>query len=145
MIGALDSGLRGDPYPGAVAMHVDKRCRVVEVDDNGGAGANVRYQLPREPPIVLYLVHACHKTGISVVGAALWRADLSEQDRSSWNASQASTAMITPRAVEQRRRDVNGQLRPGDSDFEWSRRSDRSDKSTHHHLLGVALDPAIAL
>jgi len=52
-------------------VHVDKRCRVAKVDDNGGAGANVRYQLPREPPIVLYLVHACHKTGISVVGAAL--------------------------------------------------------------------------
>src|SRR5882762_11711303 len=91
------------------------------------------------------LVHACHKTGISVVGAALWRADLSEQDRSSWNASQASTAMITPRAVEQRRRDVNGQLRPNDSEFEWVRRGDQSIESTKHHPLGVALDPAIAV
>jgi hypothetical protein len=70
-IGALDGGLRGDPEVGAVAMHVNKRSRVVEVDDNGRASANVSYQLPREPPIVPYLVHACHKTGTSVVGAAL--------------------------------------------------------------------------
>jgi hypothetical protein len=41
-------------------VHVNKRCRVAKVDDNGGAGANVSYQLPREPPIVLYLVHTCH-------------------------------------------------------------------------------------
>jgi hypothetical protein len=60
VIGVLDGGLRGDPYPGAVAVHVNKRCRVAKVDDNGGAGANVSYQLPREPPIVLYLVHTCH-------------------------------------------------------------------------------------
>ena len=71
MIGALDGGLCDDPYPGAVAVHVNKRRRVAKVDDNGGASTNVRYQLPREPPIVLYLVHACHKTGISVVSAAL--------------------------------------------------------------------------
>ena len=57
--------------PGANTVHVNERRRVAKVDDNGGAGANVRYQLPREPPIVLYLVHDCHKIGISVVGAAL--------------------------------------------------------------------------
>src|SRR5260370_33631482 len=49
--------------------------------------------------------------------------------------------MITPRAVEQRRRDVNGQLRPNDSKFEWVRWSERSDESTDQ---GVALDTAIA-
>jgi hypothetical protein len=45
--------------------------RVAKVDDNGGASANVSYQLPRQPAIALYPVHACHKTGTSVVGAAL--------------------------------------------------------------------------
>ena len=43
MIGALDSGLRGDPWPGAVAVHVNKRCGVAKVDDNGRAGTNVNY------------------------------------------------------------------------------------------------------
>ena len=71
MIGALDGGLRGEPKLGTAAVHVNKRCRVAKVDDNGGASANVSYQFPREPPIVLYLVHICHKTGSSVVGAAL--------------------------------------------------------------------------
>jgi hypothetical protein len=60
VIGALDGGLRGDPWPGAVALHVNKRCRVAKVDDKGGAGTNVSYQLPREPPIVPFLVHTCH-------------------------------------------------------------------------------------
>jgi hypothetical protein len=83
-------------------VHVDERCRVTKVDDNSGAGANVSYQLLREPLIVRDLVHARHKTEMSVVGAALQRAGLSEQDGSRWNASQASTAMIAPRAVEQR-------------------------------------------
>jgi hypothetical protein len=69
-IGALDGGLRGDPKPGAVAVHVDKRCRVAKVDDNGGPSANMSDQLPREPQIILYLVHACHRAGTSVVGAA---------------------------------------------------------------------------
>lgn len=69
--GALDGGLRGDPWPGAVAVPVNKRCRVAKVDDNDEAGANVSYQLPRELPIVLYLVYACHKTRNSVFGAAL--------------------------------------------------------------------------
>ena len=114
-IGALDGGLRGDPEPGATAVHVNKRYRIAKVDDNGGASANVSYQLPREPPIVPYLVHS------------------------------SISAMITPRAVEQRCRDVNGQLRPSDSEFEWIRWGDRSDKATHHHPLGVAADPAIAL
>jgi len=41
-----------------VAEH--KLCRVARVDDNGRAGANVGYQLPREPSIVPYLVHTCH-------------------------------------------------------------------------------------
>jgi hypothetical protein len=31
VIGALDGGFRGDPYPGVVAVHVDKRCRVAKV------------------------------------------------------------------------------------------------------------------
>jgi hypothetical protein len=52
-------------------VHVNKCCRVVKVDDNGGASANVSYQLALEPPIVLYLVHASHKTGTRVVGTAL--------------------------------------------------------------------------
>lgn len=60
MIGALDSGLRGDPEPGTNAVHVNERRGVAEVDDNGGASANVSYQLPREPAIVLYSVHVCH-------------------------------------------------------------------------------------
>jgi hypothetical protein len=60
VIGALDGGLRGEPRLGTAAVHVDKRCRVAEVDDNGGARANVSCQRPREPPIVPYLVHACH-------------------------------------------------------------------------------------
>jgi hypothetical protein len=49
-----------------------------------------------------------------------------------------------PRAVEQRRRNVNGQPRPGGSEFECSRRSDRPDKSVYHRRLPIALDPAIA-
>jgi hypothetical protein len=60
LIGTLDGGLRGDPEPGAIAVHVNKRCRVAKVDDNGGASANVSDQLPREPPVVPYLVHICH-------------------------------------------------------------------------------------
>jgi len=60
VIGALDGGLRSDPKPGTVAVHVNERCRVAKVDDNGRAGANVSYQLPREPLIVLYFVHAGH-------------------------------------------------------------------------------------
>ena len=47
----------------------------------------------------------------------------------------ASAAMVAPRAVEQRRRDVNRQLRPSDGQFE----SSRSDEFTQ----GVAFDPAI--
>jgi hypothetical protein len=43
VIGALDGGLRGDLQPGAVAEHVNKRCRVAKVDDNGRAGTNVNY------------------------------------------------------------------------------------------------------
>jgi hypothetical protein len=57
VIGALDGGLRGDPEPGATAVHVNKRYRIAKVDDNGGASANVSDQLPHEPPIVPYLVH----------------------------------------------------------------------------------------
>jgi hypothetical protein len=60
VIGALDGGLRGDPWPGALAVHVDKRRRVAKVDDNSGTGAYVSCQLPREFPIVLYLVHIRH-------------------------------------------------------------------------------------
>ena len=41
-------------------MHINKRCRVAKVDDNSEAGANMSDQLPREAPIVLYLVHTCH-------------------------------------------------------------------------------------
>src|SRR5229473_101316 len=59
------------------------------------------------------------KTETSAVGVALGCAGLSDQDRVRWNASQASAAMVAPRAVEQRRRNVNGQLRPSDSEFEW--------------------------
>jgi hypothetical protein len=83
VIGTLDGGLRSDPEPGAVAVHVNKRCRVVKVDDNCGAGANVSDQLPREAPIVGYLVHTCHsvllKRETSAVGAALWCVGLSDQ------------------------------------------------------------------
>jgi len=59
VIGRLDGDLRGDPEPGSNAVHVNKRRRVAKVDDNCGAGANLSYQLPRKPPIVLYLVHTC--------------------------------------------------------------------------------------
>jgi hypothetical protein len=48
-----------------------------------------------------------------------------------------------PRAVEQRRRNVNGQPWPGGSKFECGRRSDRSDKSSYDRRLAVALDPAM--
>src|SRR3954452_4571459 len=41
-----------------------------------------------------------------------------------WTASEASTVMIGARAVEQYRRDINGQLRPNDSEFEWVRWGD---------------------
>lgn len=71
VIGVLDGGLRGDPEPGANAVHVNERRRVAKVDDNGGASANVSYQLPREPVIILYSIHTCHKTGTSAVGAVL--------------------------------------------------------------------------
>jgi hypothetical protein len=81
-------------------VHVNKRRRVAEVDDNGGAGANVSCQLPGEPPIVTW--YTCHKTPVSVVGAAPWCAGLSDQDRVRRNASRASAAMVAPRAVEQR-------------------------------------------
>jgi hypothetical protein len=60
VIGALDGRLRGDPWSGALGVHVDKRRRVAKVDDNSGAGANPSYQLPRKPPIVLYLIHICY-------------------------------------------------------------------------------------
>src|SRR5882757_6373691 len=43
-----------------VAEYANKRWRVAKVDDSGGAGANVGYQMPREPSIVPYLVHTCH-------------------------------------------------------------------------------------
>src|SRR5229473_3918124 len=85
------------------------------------------------------------KTETSAVGVALGCAGLSDQDRVRWNASQASAAMVAPRAVEQRRRNVNGQLRPSGSEFEWSRWSDRSDESTHQGVaLGWARRPRIA-
>jgi hypothetical protein len=54
-------------------VHVDKRYRIAEVDDNGGAGANVSYQLLREAPIVPYLVQACPKLELALpasLGAA---------------------------------------------------------------------------
>jgi hypothetical protein len=35
-----------------VDVHANKRCRVAQVDGSGG-GANVGYQLPREPSIAL--------------------------------------------------------------------------------------------
>jgi hypothetical protein len=60
VIGAFGSGLCGDPWPGALAVHVDKRRLVAKVDDNSGTGAYVSCQLPRrESPIVLYLVNIC--------------------------------------------------------------------------------------
>jgi hypothetical protein len=60
VIGALDGRLRGAPWPGALAVHVDKCRRVAKVDDNCGTGAHVSCQLPREAPIVPYLVHIRH-------------------------------------------------------------------------------------
>ena len=60
-------------------MHVDKRCRVAKVDDNGGASTNVSYQLSRERPIVLYLVHTCHSVLLKLeltLSASLWYAGL---------------------------------------------------------------------
>jgi len=54
------SDLRDGPQPSAIAVHVNKRCSVAKVDDNGGAGANMSYQLPRKRSIVLYLVHTCY-------------------------------------------------------------------------------------
>jgi len=85
VIGALDGGLRGNPWPGAPAVHANKRRRVAKVDDNGGAGANLGYQFPPEPPIVLYLVRACHSV-LSKLERALSAsprgARLSDQDGS---------------------------------------------------------------
>jgi hypothetical protein len=103
-IGALDGGLRGEPKLGAVAVHVNERCRVAKIDDNGGASANVSSQLPCESPIVPYLVHASHsvpvRAGNSVVGVAPYCNGFSDQDRVRWTVSQASAATITPRTVE---------------------------------------------
>ena len=48
-----------------------------------------------------------------------------------------------PCAVKHRRRDINGQPRPGGSELECSRRSDRPDKSVYHRRFPVARDPAI--
>jgi hypothetical protein len=80
VIGVLDGGLRGDPEPGANAVHVNERRRVAKVDDNGGASANVSYQLRREPPIILYLIHTLSlspvKARTDAVGVALWYAGL---------------------------------------------------------------------
>jgi hypothetical protein len=59
-IGALDGGLCGNPWLGADAVHVNERRCVAKVDDNGGAGTNLSYQLPRKSPIVLYLIHICY-------------------------------------------------------------------------------------
>ena len=87
-------------------MHVNKRCRVAKVADNGGVGANMSYQLPREAPIVLYLVHTCHlvlsKLELALSESLRGASGLSDQDRVSWNASRASAEMVAPRAVEQR-------------------------------------------
>jgi hypothetical protein len=106
VIGALDGGLRGDPSPSAITVHVNKRRRVAKVDDNGGAGANMSYQLPREAPIVLYLVHTCHlvlsKLQLVLSASLRGASGLSDQDRVRWNASRASAAMVAPRAVEER-------------------------------------------
>jgi hypothetical protein len=60
VIGVLDGYLRGDPGPGANAVHVNERRGVAKVDNNRGASANLSYQRPREPAIVLYSVHVCH-------------------------------------------------------------------------------------
>ena len=68
---------------------------------------------------------------------------LSDQGR--WSASRASAATVAPRAVEQRRRDVDRQLWPSDSQFEWVRCGDRSGNSTHRHPSGGALDSTLAL
>ena len=56
-VGTLDRSIRGDPWPGPLAVHVDKCCDVTKVDDNGGPVANLSCQLPRERPIVSYLIH----------------------------------------------------------------------------------------
>ena len=55
----FDGCHRGDPGPGANTVHVNECRRVAKVDDDSGAGANLSYQSPRKPPIVLYLVHIC--------------------------------------------------------------------------------------
>jgi hypothetical protein len=90
----------------AITVHVNKNCRAAKVDDNGGAGANVSYRLPRGPSIVLYLVHTCHlvlsklELGLS---ESLRRAPgLSDQDSVRWNASRVLAPMVAPCAVEQR-------------------------------------------
>jgi hypothetical protein len=55
-------------------VHVDKRCVVAQVDDDGGTSTNTRYQLPREAPIVLCVVYTLSlgpvKAGTSAVGVA---------------------------------------------------------------------------
>ena len=88
-----------------VVEHANKRCRVAKVDDNGGAGANVSYQLLREPPIVLYLVHTWNLVLLKLelaLSTSLCGAPAFQIRAVRWNASQASTAMVAPRAVEQR-------------------------------------------
>ena len=49
MIGALDGGFRGDPWPGTDDVHADKRCRIAKVDDSNGKtnAQGESYQLPQ--------------------------------------------------------------------------------------------------
>src|SRR4051794_14416912 len=142
VIGALDGGLRGDPWAGALAVHVDERRRVAKVDDNSGTGAYVSYQLPREPPIVFYLVHISHvvltkrRCRRHAVVRQPFRSDrvswkrLKHQPRWSRPARCRTALMRHPSSALTKRY------------FERARCG--YNKFTFHHPSTMALDPAIA-
>src|SRR3954451_11570121 len=85
------------------------------------------------------------EAGTRGVVAAPWCAGVSDQDAVRWYSSRALAAMVVPSAVEQRRRNVNGQHWPGDDEFEWVGWSDQRGKRARRHPLRVALNPAITL
>jgi hypothetical protein len=54
-----------------VAEPANRRCRVAKVDDNGGASANVGYQMPAGLRLFLTLVHTCYLVPVKLELALL--------------------------------------------------------------------------
>jgi len=84
---------------------VNKRCASQRSTIWRG-GHNVSYQLPREPPIVPYLVHTCSTQSVklepSAVGVARWCAGLSIRTESDECVSSIQPPWSLHAAVEQR-------------------------------------------